>query len=400
MQSYIIHIDGDAFFASVYQALHPETKGRPVVIGRERGIATAISYEAKKCGVTRGMLISEIKKIAPQCIIASSDYRLYEIFCKKIVSIASLYSPYVERYSIDEVFIDMTIHNGINNDKIVNVGKKIKLEIERSLNITVSLGIACTKTLAKIASSSSKPSGFIFLHKKNLNEYLSSIDIQDVWGIGRQTSAKLRSMGITTANDFFNENESVLKKYFSKNILEIWHELHGKRIYDLSLGEKTTYKSIQRTQTFTPATSNRFFVRAQLLKHIEEAFSKARRLKYTVGGISIFIKTQEFSYRSVEIPLSEKLAYPFLIRHEIENAFNKIYNSSKKYRASGCTLYNLESEDKEQLGLFNENASLNKKLRSLYGLYDKNLINFGSQLFNETNREAKKFTVPQVDLRK
>ena len=393
----IIHVDGDAFFASVYQAMHPTTKGKPLVIGWERGIATAISYEAKKWGIKRGMMIHEIKQLCPQCLVVSSDYRLYELFSQRMMTIIRSYTPYVERYSIDEGFADITDISRSMKLDYGAIGKLIKDNIEKSLGITISIGVSVTKSLAKIGSSYNKPSGLVVIRADDTDIFLKKTDIGAVWGIGWRTAPKLKSFGLHTAYDFVHENEAIIAQKFNKLIVEIWHELRGKQIYQIDTAKKTTYQSITKTHTVTPATTDSNVLLARLLEHIEDAFTKARRYNYQVGRISIFLKTQKFTYETTEIKLTEKTAYPFLIRREIRQAFQKIYRRHTPYRASGCTLSDLQNTAESQPSLFHATNDVEEKLKNLYPLFDNNKIQFGSSLFdNRKTTKREKLSIPKI----
>lgn len=394
----ILHVDGDAFFASVYQATHPETKGKPVVIGRERGIATAFSYEAKARGVKRGMLISEVRRVCPEALVVTSSYYTYESFSQKMVAIAKKYSPYVERYSIDEVFVDITDSPTITGMTYEEIGKEVKERIEKSLGLTVSGGVAESKCLAKVASSIYKPSGYAMIKPSNIEELLKNTEIGDVWGIGWRTAPKMERLGIYNALDLYREPLETIERYFNKNIIEIWHELHGRQIYGLSIGKKTEFKSIRKSHTVTPATTNAKILLARIFEHIEKAFAKARKLNYQVGRISIFLKTQEFTYQSVEIKLSKKMQYPFLIRNEIKEAFAKIYRRNTPYRASGCTLYDLEKISESQQYLFNFDSKVEDRLKKLYPLYERRDIQFGSNLYEPQRKLKRHFKSPTIKI--
>ena len=177
----ILHIDGDAFFASVMCSVNPHLIGKPIVTGKERGIATAISYEAKKYGVTRGMPYFEIKKKCPQCLFIESDYDLFALVSSRMFSIMKQYSPYVEEYSIDEGFIDITGLRRMHRKSYEEIALAIKKELELKLNITVSVGLSITKSLAKLASSFRKPSGFTPVRGKHIEYLLKNRVVQDIW---------------------------------------------------------------------------------------------------------------------------------------------------------------------------------------------------------------------------
>lgn len=392
-----LHVDGDAFFASVYQAIHPEAKGKPVIVGYERGIATALSYEAKKRGVKRGMMVSEIKRICPDCIIASSDYRIYQLFSNRMAQIVKMYTPDIELYSIDEVFADVSGCDRLHNMSYQHLAQTIKRKIELSLDVTVSIGIAPTKTLTKIASNAEKPSGCVVLTQNNTDEYLHATDVGDIWGIGYRLAARLKALGVHTAHDFVHMSEAWLRLHFNKMVVETWYELQGISMYCLSTGKKEEYKSIQKTATVTPPTRNKELLHARLSHHIETAFIKARKYNYRVQSIDIFLKTQKFTYATTTIKLHNSIEYPYLIRVEIHKAFERIYRFGTDYRATGCTLYNFESTAITQERLFNEQAGLETKLKNIYSLYEKRMISFGSDL-RETRKSGHTslFRAPQM----
>ena len=146
----ILHIDGDSFFASCEASLNPFLKGKPVVTGHERGMATSMSVEAKALGVVRGMPVFQIKREFPQVIVVESNYINYGLFAERMYSIVSQYTPYVEEYSIDECFADIThLKEGARE-----VAQMIQDELSMKLDLSFSIGIGPTKVLAKVASKS------------------------------------------------------------------------------------------------------------------------------------------------------------------------------------------------------------------------------------------------------
>ena len=400
----ILHLDADAFFASVTQAVNPHLKGKPVVSGLERGIATAVSYEAKALGVTRGMPCWEIKRQFPTVIIAHSDYRLYHLFSNKIFSIMKKYSPTVEAYSVDEGFANLKGLQKPLNMTYEQIGRTMKDEIENSLGITVSIGISTTKSLAKIAANLDKPSGLCVFSKEQTGELLKKTDISKVWGIGYRSAPKLRRFGIKTAYDYTIRPESFIKKFFPKPFYEIWLELNGISIFKVDPNPKNEYKSITKSHTVIPATNDKNVLWARILEHVESAFLKARKCNYSVGKIFIYLKTQKFTphktgagfkYHGVEIKLSEKTPFPILIRRELHEAFDKIYNSNNLYRATGATIYGFCENGQGQIPLFFEKPKLVKSAEKIYPLFDNRKVNFGTSLF-ETQKRAKsiKFSIP------
>jgi DNA polymerase-4/DNA polymerase V len=155
----IVHIDGDAFFASSEQSRRPQLQGRPVVTGKERGIAASLSYEAKALGVTRGMRIAEIRKVCPEAAILPSDYETYSLLSKRFFAIMRRFTPDVEEYSIDECFCDLTGLRRPLRMSYLQIAERMKKALEAELGFTFSVGLAPNKVVAKIASKWQKPSG-------------------------------------------------------------------------------------------------------------------------------------------------------------------------------------------------------------------------------------------------
>jgi len=256
----ILHLDADAFFASVEQATNPELKGRPVVVGKERGIVTAVSYEGKALGIKRGMTIAEVKRTFPQAVILESDYEKYALFSVRMFDILRQFTPDVEEYSIDEAFADLTGLRRLYRCGYDRIALAIKERIKKELGITVSLGISLTKVLAKIASSYQKPDGLTVISGREIHKFLAGLPVSEVWGIGPKTSALCEKLNIKTALDLARFPEEGIKRYFDKRVYEIWLELRGVRVYPLDPTPKSSYKSISKALSFAPT---------------EAAFSKA-----------------------------------------------------------------------------------------------------------------------------
>ena len=171
----VIHVDGDAFFASCEQARDPQLQGKPVITGKERGIAASMSYEAKAHGATRGMRVSEIKRLCPDAIILPSDYETYSLLSQRLVAIVRRYTPDVEEYSIDEVFADLT---GLRRPLRMSYGEMaaaIQHELDTELGFTFSVGLAPNKVLAKIASKWKKPSGLTAIPGQDIHLFLKDL---------------------------------------------------------------------------------------------------------------------------------------------------------------------------------------------------------------------------------
>jgi DNA polymerase IV len=361
----IVHIDGDAFFASCEQSRRPKLQGRPVVTGKERGIAASMSYEAKARGVTRGMRIADIRKVCPEAIILPSDYETYSLLSKRFFAIVRRYTPDVEEYSIDECFADLT---GLRRPLKMNyfeIAARIKKELDAELGFTFSVGVAPNKVIAKIASKWAKPSGLTAIPGKELHRFLATLPVEKVWGIGPNTSAFLAKHDIRTALAYARREEPWVKKHLSKPFYQIWQELNGHYVFELVTGEHETYYSIQKVKTFTPASSDRAFVFAQLSKNIENALIKARKYKLAALRVVIFLRTQQFRDFGLEVDLTGPTQFPNDILRAVTPAFEHLFSPAAAYRATGVILLKLTEAYYGQLDLFGETIRM-QRLSNLY----------------------------------
>lgn len=408
----ILHLDANAFFASVMQAVQPKLKGKPVVVGAERGIATAISYEAKKFGITRGMLMHDIKKLCPKVTVLEGDYELFSLFSQKMFAILRQYHPTVEEYSVDEGFMDVTGLRRPLHCSYLQLAKKIQSQINQELGLPVSIGISLTKSLAKLSSGLVKPQGITLIPGYKIEETLAKVPLIKVWGIGPATANYLQQFGIHNALQFINLPETVFQKKchlrLNKNHWEIYQELRGQMVYQINSEIKNQYQSIGKTQTFRPSTNNPKVIWAHLQKNAEGAFAKARQYGYFVSKLLVFLKDQRFRYYSREIKLAQKQQYPWLCRQQLKTAFVSLYRSNNFYRATGIMLIDLSQSSQEQGSLFTEydQQSLTK-VKALYQvLQQQPKVDFGASLYLKKNsglnspvtKSLPRFNLPMLEI--
>jgi len=352
MKRAIIHIDGDGFFASVEIALNPKLKGKPVVTGFERGIATAMSPEAKALGIHRGMPVFKIKKLYPQAIVVSSNYKSYGIFAQRMYDIVRRFTDNVEEYSIDECFADISDleRKGFTHE---DIARSIKETLHRELGVTFSVGLAPTKVLAKVASKWQKPDGFTIIENENIFEFLKSLEIGKVWGIGPASSADLQRLGINTAFDFVSRSIDWVRDNLSRPHLELWYELRGTPVYKTHV-EDDAQKSIQSTRTFPKPSTDKEFIISELSRNVENVCIKARAEGAVARRIYYFLKTQEFRYQRFEIALTTAVQTPESVVRAILETFDALYDPQTIYRATGVTLAGLVPEGSAEIDLFGE----------------------------------------------
>jgi DNA polymerase-4/DNA polymerase V len=372
----IAHIDGDAFFTSCEEAIHPELKGKALITGGERGIVACASYLAKKMGIKRGVPLHEARKICPSLIILPSDYETYSLFSRRMFDIMRRFTPDVEEYSIDEAFADITGMRRVLHSSYEEIALKMKKEIERDLGITVSVGLSITKVLAKVASKHLKPAGMTVIKGRDIAQYLCDLPVEKVWGIGPATTNYLAKMGIHYALEFAQLPEKTVLKKFTKPTVEIWQELRGASVYPVTMEEKSSYASISKTKTFAPPTSNAEYLFAHLMRNMESACIKARRYSLAPNKIVVFLKKNDFATVGSEAKLSRPCAFPLEFSGIIHDLFDSCYCPEDIYRATGVVLLNLEPDTNIQYTLFDKPLQA-EKIRELYNVADELGQKFG-----------------------
>lgn len=362
-QNLILHADGDSFFATCEVSVHPEYKGKPVVVGEDRGIAVAMSYEAKKLGVTRGMPVFKIKKQFPEVIILSHHFDLYHKISSGVYEIFISYLSEVEQYSIDECFAVVTPADIRLAGSARELLEDIKKDIETTYGVTYSFGLGRTKVLAKTASKLEKPNGLVvLLDEKDEEKALRKTPIDKVWGIGRQTVPRLLNMGIKTAYDFSVYPSEKIEKYFSDPIHILQKELLGESVLSVdSDADPRDQKSIQSTATFKPSSDDEKIIFAELSENVERACEHARGLELASNAVSYFAKNGNFEYRSGENKLPLYTNNPSVILNTIEKDFKKLLVPGEKIRATGITLENLRRKENIPNDLFGAQEKEEKK---------------------------------------
>ena len=377
-------MDGDAFFVACEVAKNPSLRGRPVVTGQERGIVSALSYEAKALGVVRGMPIFQLKRDFPQVIILPGDYACYVKYSHDMFEIVRRYADDVEEYSIDECFADLTGLDGPLHMSYREIAERIMREIEGELGLSVSIGIAPTKVLAKLASKWKKPRGLTLITRDATAEYLKATSIEKIWGIGRQTSEFLKNKGIFTAYTFSRKDAAWVHEHLSKPYEAIWLELNSVSVMNIDPEPKTVYGSVQKTRSFHPTTNDLPFLLSQLSKHIEDACRKIRHYNLVAKKVSFFFKTKDFAFHTFSTSLSTASHSPEVIMALAYKHVGEMWRKGILYRTTGVTLHELCPTDAAQNDLFGnfhrekKFEAIHKSIDSLENKWGKRLVHLGS----------------------
>jgi len=373
--------DCNNFFVSCELLRRPDLKGKAVcVLSNCDGCVISRSNEAKQMGIPMGMPLFMAKKEFPQAIYLSSDMSFYIEISKRVRKLFNSFSPSVEVYSIDEAFMDVTDFDKLYDLSFEEIAKQLHERIFEEVGVPVSVGIANSKILCKIATDIAKKESFYkFLPKENIETVLKNYPIEKIWGVGKNTSKKLRSFGLFTVSDILNKNVEFFKFHFGKKGLELRLGLEGYDTIPVNSYEEKP-KSVQKTSSFKNFTNNKEFLKEEILSHLHHACKKLRRYNLSAEIISVMLRTKDFKvfYNSKVLENRSNSEY-FLNKKAIE-IFNEMYNPNEIYRSSGVGLFKLQDMEIKQLSLFKENEKIEKisgiidKLENKYG---KNSIHLG-----------------------
>ena len=396
----LLHIDADAFFTSVEQAVHPKLRGKPVVTGKERGIIACASYEAKAIGVRRGIQLHEAQKMCPELVVLPSDYETYSIYSKRLFDIMRRYTPLVEEHSVDEGFADISGLRRMYHASYQKIAAQIRKRIHQELDITVSVGLSLSKGLTKLASKFRKPDGFTAVAGPYIHVFLKRIPLEEVWGFGPNTVHLLKKYGMNTAYDFACLSEKAAQDMLGKVGNETWHELRGRQIYPVVTEEKTTYATISKCKSFTSPSSDKEYVYAKLVRNLESAFIKLRRYKLRARFIAVFLRDKDFYQQGVEAKLNRSTSAPQEAIPLAKQLFESLYKNGVAYRTTVIVLGNLEEDTMEQYELFEDRLridklkNVSKAIDEVNKRYGKHSLSTGSCLFMKNGTKNSRDALP------
>ncbi|MBM4154457.1 MAG: DNA polymerase IV [Lentisphaerae bacterium] len=397
----IVHFDGDAFFASVEQALDPSLKGRPLVTGKERGIIACASYEAKKRGIKRGVALWEAQRMCPDLVVLPSDYETYSLYSKRMFDIVRRFTPMVEEYSIDEGFADLTGLRRLHQGSYAQIARAIQAAVRDELDLGISVGLSLSKSLAKLASKFRKPAGFTPVAGRHIHLFLQRRALADVWGFGPNTVALLQKHGMTTPYDFVVRPQAWADRWMGKIGRELWSELRGDAVYPVTTEEKSSFASVSKCKTFTAPETNPDYVYAKLVRNVESAFIKLRRHKLRARVMAIALRRQDFDQQA----LGARLSRPTSATHEVlpllRPLFDAIAEPGAEYRGTMVLLERLEADAGEQLDLFEDRLSIDAMQRAsraidaVNALFGKHRVALGTSLFLSHHRRTARDEAPR-----
>ena len=384
----ILHVDMDAFFASVEERDNPKLKGKIVVVGAGvRGVVSSANYLARKLGIRAAMPVSQARRLAPEAIFISPNHERYTEVSEKIMEIFTSFTPQVEPISLDEAFLDVT-----GAKKLLGsgreIGEAIRKKVFKQEGITCSVGIAPNKFIAKLASSRCKPNGLLEIPSNRIIDFLHPLPVSEIWGVGPKTNELLIELGLKTVGDIAKTPESTLVRALGAAA--------GRSLYELSWGRdfrevesEEVDKSISAAETFEMDIDDSEILLKEILRMCERAGSRMREKDLSTRTVGIKIRFADFK----TINRTKTLPSPISSTNQIYEVAKSLFLSLKLDRARvrlvGISLENLTNglEIFEQMVL----GERDKGWREATAAIDAATERFGhgsvrpARLFDESN---------------
>ncbi len=345
-QRKIIHIDMDAFYASIEQLDFPELRGKPVAVGSpsERGVISAASYEARKFGVKSAMSSVVAIKRCPHLIFTPHRFDRYKEISKIIRNIFFEYTNLVEPLSLDEAFLDVT-QNKKNIQSATLIAKEIRQKIYETTGLTASAGISINKFVAKIASDENKPNGQKTIKPNQVQEYLDQLNIERFFGIGKKTSEKMFQLGIFKGKDLREKSLEFLMKHFGNSGINYYKLARG--IHDTPVISNRKPKSVGAEQTFEKNLSSEIFIEEKLKGIALDVNKRLVKQKTSGKTITLKIKYSDFTIQT------RSFSFPYYIQETsliFDTAKQLLYKQklNNSVRLIGIQVSNLNINKKKQ----------------------------------------------------
>ena len=379
----IIHVDMDAFYASVEQLDNPDLKGQCVIVGgtTNRGVVSAASYEARKFGVHSAMPIFQAKKKCPQGVFVPPRMPRYKAVSQRIMAILKGYSPLVEMVSIDEAYIDIAGCTGLLGSPR-EIALTIKKKIQAKTCLTCSVGLAPVRFLAKIASDLDKPDGLTIIHPEQVNDFIDTLAIQKVPGIGKKSTEQLNRIEIRFLGDIKHYPREMLTRRLGK---------FGYRLIDLSNGIDPTpvspeseHKSVSSEHTLAKDTLDTRYLKQTLLQQSERVSRELRKMGVKAKVVTLKLKHDDFKQITRRITIQSPTQSTDTICKEAVRLLNQ-YSLTRKVRLVGVGASGFVSATGPvQMDIFGKTPAANKNWEKV----DKTLDHIGKKFGKDVVQRA------------
>lgn len=344
----ILHVDMDAFYASVAERDDPSLKGKAVVVGAGvRGVVLSANYQARTFGIHAAMPVGKAQRLAPHAIFIAPDHTRYSEVSEHIMEIFHSYTPMVEPISLDEAFLDVT-----GAQRLLGSGREIAIairaQVEASEGITCSVGIAPSKFIAKLASGRCKPNGILEISADRILTFLHPLAVSAIWGVGPKTAQELEHLGLRTVADVANTPRATLMRALGEATGASLHELAWGRDYRDVISSQPE-KSISAAQTFERDIDDPEIILQEFLRLVEKATARLRERSLFAKTISIKVRYADFTTltRSKTLPLAIDSAHQTYA--VVKNLYTALGIDGARLRLVGVALENLQEMAPEQL---------------------------------------------------
>jgi len=342
----IIHIDMDAFYASVEQLDNPDLRGKAIAVGgsSQRGVVSAASYEARKYGVKSAMSSVIAKRNCPHLIFVKPRFERYREFSQRIRDIFFEYTDLVEPLSLDEAYLDVT-ENKKGNPSASLIAKEIREKIKKKTGLNASAGISINKFIAKIASDFNKPNGQKTVNPEEVEEFLEVLDIRKFHGVGKVTAEKMYMLGIFTGKDLKQKSQEFLTEKFGKSGAHYYNVVRGIHLSEVKTNR--IRKSLGAERTFNENISSEIFMLERLENIAEEIERRLKKSNVAGKTLTLKIKYSDFTLQTRSKTISFYISSKELI---LENAKELLYQEKMKnsVRLLGISLSNLNTDKSEK----------------------------------------------------
>lgn len=376
MTPWILHIDMDAFFASVEQLDNPQLRGKAVAVGgsSDRGVVSAASYEARKFGVRSAMSTVKARRICPELLLVPGRMKRYKEVSRLAMGVLHEFSPTIEQTSVDEAYLDGT---GLDRlfGPIEDVARQIKERMVEATGLTCSVGVAPVRFLAKIASDMDKPNGVYIIHHEDIHSFLATLPVKKIPGVGNKLVETLRRLGVQTCGDVLKKPREYWEKRIGKS---------GGALYDRACGidpngvvTASGAKSCSAENTFHEDTNDRDVLKKWLLVQSERVGGDLRRHEYKGRTVTLKVKFADFKQitRSKSLPdRTDNTALVFETACELLDQLEL----RRAVRLIGVGVSNFEARSR-QIALFDEAPANREATSELDQAVDAVREKFGSQ---------------------
>jgi DNA polymerase-4 len=387
----IFHIDLDAFFVSVEQALKPTLMGKPVIVGGDperRSVVASASYEARPFGIHAGMPLSKARRLCPQAIFIRSQFSLYKDASAKFMKILGDFSPHIEPLGFDEAYLDVT---GCEEPygSLQKLALAVKERISEELKLTASVGIATCKVVAKIASDLCKPDGLLEIAPGDEQAFLNPLPIAKLPGVGKKTKQALKDIGVTTIGELANLPLASIKRQFGATGAVI--HSYAKGIDDREVEAPGEAKSISQELTFARDTLDCNFLEASLHNLCQDVCQDMRRQNKRTKCIAIKLRYADFKTITRQVTLQEASNVTPVVFATAQQLLSKaLAQRGKPIRLIGIRISSLVGEGK-QLSLFDSGIEkpehLDKAIDKIRRKYGSTAIKTGNGISSESSSE-------------